>query len=148
MPATTITSPANQIQSVDANDATAPICAFDKGALSSNEHESQSRKLLNGRMCTTTATPALASASTSLANNTNMTISSSQTNRRNSATIDTITSNTSSGGVHKFENKNVGIDGPTKSVLQTQYPNVLSSNQAHVIQLPTAPYAPSYANGK
>lgn len=66
-------------------------------------------------------------------------------NRRNSATSDT---SGGGGAIHKIESKNATLDGPTKSALQTQYTNVLSASQAHIIQLPTAPYAPSYANGE
>lgn len=140
---TTMITSANQTQSADANDAKAPICAFDKGALPSDERESHARILLNGKP---NATPTLSSLSvaTPLLNiKTNSSSPSAQTNRKNSTTCDT-----TAGGIHKIESKNVTHDGPTKSVLQTQYTNTLSSSQAHVIQLPTAPYAPSYANGK
>lgn len=141
-PATTITSP-TKLQSGDANGAKAPICAFDKGALPSIERESQTRKLLNGKMGGTPLAPS--STSNVLASNNNNSINSSApANSRNSITSETVIG----GVVHKIENKNDAHDGPTKSVHQTQFTNVLSSNQAHVIQLPTAPYAPPYVNGE
>lgn len=136
------------MRSSDANNAKAPICAFDKGVLPPDERESQARKLLNGKM-NATALPAPTSTAPSipLANKNNSTISTAQANlRRNPAASDITTTTTSA--VHKIENKNVVHDVPAKSTLQTPHTNVLTSSQAHVIQLPTAPYAPSYANGK
>lgn len=140
--ATTTTSPAIQLPSTDVNDVKAPICAFDKGALPSNERESQARKLLNGKMSTVATPTSTSSTSSALAiNNASiMSIGSSDT-----VNITTATTTTTVSG--KIESKNAAHDGPMKSVHQTPYTNALSTSQAHVIQLPIAPYAPPYANG-